>query len=121
MTLESEGVRDALVSVTFIGSVAMAKLNSRYLEHSGPTDVITFSFQRRSRRSRRSPVVGDIYVCPRVAAVNARRLSISLREELSRLVVHGSLHLAGLDHSDDETRTDSPMWRKQERIVGSHD
>lgn len=115
MTLESERVRAALVSVTFLGSVAMAKLNSWYLGHSGPTDVIAFSFKRRSARS---PVVGDIYVCPRVAAANAKRLRISLREELSRLVVHGSLHLAGLDHPDDETRTDSPMWRKQEHIIG---
>jgi probable rRNA maturation factor len=117
MTLQSERVGEALVSVTFLGTDAMAKLNSWYLGHSGPTDVIAFSFKRQSRRS---PVVGDIYICPRVAAANARRLRISLREELSRLVVHGSLHLAGLDHPDDDTRTHSPMWRKQERIVGRH-
>jgi probable rRNA maturation factor len=112
--LELERIRNALVSVTFLGPRAMANLNSSYLGQRGPTDVITFSFDRESPRL---PVVGDIYVCSSVAAANAKRLRISLREELSRLVVHGTLHLAGLDHPDDDTRTSSPMWRKQERIV----
>jgi probable rRNA maturation factor len=103
-----------MVSVTFLGTRAMAKLNAQYLGHSGATDVITFSFRRESSGS---PLIGDIYVCPVVAATNARSLGVSLRDELSRLVVHGSLHLAGLEHPDGETRASSPMWRKQERII----
>jgi probable rRNA maturation factor len=39
------------------------------------------------------------------------------REELARLVVHGTLHVLGWDHPETEDRTRSPMWRRQERYV----
>jgi len=113
-TLTSERIHRALVSVTFLGPDAMASLNSRYLGRVGPTDVLAFPL---GREAPGLPVVGDIYICPRVAASNARALRISMREELSRLVVHGALHLAGMDHPEDESRTHSAMWRKQERII----
>jgi probable rRNA maturation factor len=116
-TLHFERVRNAMVSVTFVGETAIARLNEKYLGHSGPTDVISFSFERSGSSS---PVVGDIYVCPRVAAGNAKRLRIPLKRELARLVVHGSLHLAGLDHPEGARRTQSPMWQKQERIIDRH-
>jgi ssRNA-specific RNase YbeY (16S rRNA maturation enzyme) len=40
-----------------------------------------------------------------------------VRGELTRLVVHGLLHVLGYDHSDDDSRVASPMWRRQERLV----
>jgi probable rRNA maturation factor len=44
-------------------------------------------------------------------------LGIPLREELIRLVVHGTLHALGWDHPEGPGRTRSAMWRKQERYV----
>jgi len=61
--------------------------------------------------------IGDVYVCPWVAAREARSRGIPLRQELIRLVVHGTLHALGRDHPEDEDRTASPMWRRQERYV----
>ena len=109
-----EKVRDAMVSVAFVGSAAITRINKSYLGHSGPTDVISFGM---GRDHAAAPVIGDIYICPEVARRNAKRLGISLRKEVERLVVHGSLHVAGHDHPLDETRTLSPMWRKQEKIL----
>jgi probable rRNA maturation factor len=40
-----------------------------------------------------------------------------VREELARLVVHGTLHVLGYDHPVDHTRGDSPMWRRQETLL----
>jgi probable rRNA maturation factor len=61
--------------------------------------------------------VGDVYVCAWVAEREARSRGIPVREELIRLVVHGTLHVLGLDHPEDERRSRSPMWRRQERYV----
>ena len=116
-TLKAERVRDAMLSITFVGSAAMSELNRRYLGHRGPTDVISFALGRQGRQGRRGPVVGDIYVCPEIARANARRQGVSSQEELLRLVVHGTLHALGYDHPDGTMRTDSSMWRKQERIL----
>jgi len=58
-----------------------------------------------------------IYLCAGVARRVARRLRLSVREELTRYVIHGVLHVLGYDHPDDESRLGSPMWRRQERYV----
>jgi len=61
--------------------------------------------------------VGDVYICPAVAREHARALRIPPREELIRLVVHGTLHALGYEHPEGEGRTRSAMWRRQERYV----
>ena len=112
--LEAERVRDAMLSITFVGRVAMSELNRRYLGHQGPTDVISFGL---GRSGKRGAVVGDIYICPEVARDNAKRQRIPVGEEMLRLVVHGTLHVLGHDHPTGKSRTASPMWRRQERIL----
>lgn len=72
-------------------------------------------------RSGSTPVIGDIYICLRVAERNARRLRVPVKRELARLLVHGTLHVLGLDHPEDGTRVSSAMWRKQETILDSID
>jgi len=115
-TLESEHIRDALVSVAFVGIGTITRLNRDYLLRNGPTDVIAFGLERGGGSP---PVIGDIYICPQVAERNARRLRISVKREVARLVVHGTLHVLGFDHPEDDTRASSPMWRKQETILAS--
>jgi probable rRNA maturation factor len=112
--LRAEKVRDALLSITFVRQAHIASLNRAHLAHRGATDVISFGF---SRPSHRDPVVGDIYIAPAVARRNARAAGIPVREELTRLVVHGVLHVLGHDHPEGGDRQHSPMWRKQERLV----
>lgn len=112
--LRAERVRSALVSVALIDRRAIARMNQRHFGHRGPTDVISFSF---ARASARDPVIGDVYIAPDVARENAAARGVSVREEMLRLVVHGTLHVLGHDHPEGPTRERSPMWRKQERIV----
>ena len=113
-TLGAERVKDAMLSITFVGRAAISRLNRRYLGHEGPTDVISFGLERVGRRGA---VIGDVYICVEVARDNARRQGISGGEELLRLVVHGTLHVLGYDHPTGAARTTSRMWRKQERIL----
>lgn len=113
-TLRAERVKDAMLSVTFVGRAAISRLNRRYLGHEGPTDVISFGLRRVGKRGA---VVGDVYICVEVARENAKRQGISASEELLRLVIHGTLHVVGLDHPSGAMRTTSAMWRRQEKIL----
>jgi len=112
--LRSERVRDALVSITFLDRRGIARMNARHLGHRGPTDVISFGFVRATADD---PVIGDVYICADVAREHAREAGVSVREELTRLVVHGVLHVLGHDHPEGADRERSPMWRRQERVV----
>ncbi|HEY7877829.1 MAG TPA: rRNA maturation RNase YbeY [Gemmatimonadaceae bacterium] len=112
--LRAEGVRAAELSITFVSAPAIARLNARHLGHAGPTDVIAFPF---GPARAGAPVMGDVYIAPAVARINAARYGVGVREELARLVVHGTLHVLGHDHPADHTRAASPMWRRQERLL----
>lgn len=112
--LEAERVMNAMLSITFVGRAAMSEMNWRYLRHRGPTDVISFGL---GRTGKRGAVIGDIYICPEVSRDNAKRQGIPIGEEVLRLVVHGTLHVLGHDHPVGTSRTVSPMWRRQERIL----
>lgn len=106
-------VKQAMLSVTFVSSRTMAALNRKHLGHRGPTDVITFALGADPS----GVVVGDVYICPDVARQQARTHGVGIREELARLVVHGTLHACGWEHPEDETRMTSPMWRRQEQLL----
>lgn len=112
--LAAQRVRSALVSVAFVSKRSIAALNREHLGHRGPTDVISFGFDRPTPEG---PVVGDIYIAPEVAKTNARVRGVPVREELTRLLVHGTLHVLGHDHPDDDRREGSAMWKRQERLV----
>jgi probable rRNA maturation factor len=114
LALRAGKVKDAMLSFAFVAPRAMARLNREHLGHAGPTDVISFGF---ARATDDAPVVGDVYICPDVARENARAAGCGIREELLRLVVHGTLHVLGHDHPVDDGRTGSAMWRLQERLV----
>jgi probable rRNA maturation factor len=110
-----EGERHpALISVTFLGRDAMRRLNADHKGKDEPTDVLAFAMTDGAGRT-----VGDVYICPWVASREARARGVPLREELIRLVVHGTLHALGRTHPEGPERTRSAMWRRQERYVGA--
>ena len=104
--------RRAAVSVTFLGRDAMRRLNAEYKGHDRPTDVIAFAL-----RGAHGDPAGDVYVCPWVARREADARGIGVREELVRLLVHGTLHVLGHDHPSGLSRERSAMWKRQERYV----
>jgi rRNA maturation RNase YbeY len=114
--LRAEGVRDAALSITFVTDRRIAALNWQHLQHRGPTDVISFGF---APAHEGAPLEGDIYIAPAVARRNAIANRTPVREELLRLVVHGVLHVVGHDHPDGQERYASPMWLRQERLLGA--
>lgn len=109
--LGNEGVHDAMVSVTFHSSQRMRALNRQTFGRDRATDVIAFPMRHGG------VLVGDLYVCPSWARRAAKERSLPVTEELLRLLVHGTLHLLGYDHSEGAGRTRSRMWQRQETYV----
>jgi probable rRNA maturation factor len=111
--LAAEGVPRAMLSITLLSSREMARLNRAHLGHRGATDVITFALGDDGS----GVLVADIYICPEVARAQAAEWGVGVRDELMRLVVHGTLHACGWDHPVDAGREGSPMWQRQERLL----
>ncbi len=112
--LRSEQARHALLSITFVSTRAIRALNRRHLRRDAATDVIAFRYRQHGPRA---PIIGDVYIAPDVARASAAALGLGVREEIVRLVVHGTLHVLGHDHPDGPTRVGSAMWKRQERLV----
>lgn len=112
--LRGERVRDALVSIAFVSDRRIAALNRAHLGHRGATDVISFGF---APMVAGSGLVGDIYIAPGVARANALANGERIRDELLRLVVHGTLHVVGYEHPEEGDRSASAMWKRQERVM----
>jgi len=111
--IEQEDVREAEISIAFVGDERMAALNQDYLHHHGPTDVISFPLHREGQ-----PVLGDVYVGAVQAERQAREVGEHVDVELVRLAIHGTLHVLGHEHPEDEPgRSESLMYRRQEELL----
>ena len=104
--------RQALISITCVGLTARRRLNHAFTGRDALTDVLAFELPQPD-----GSVVGDIYLCPGMAAREARIRGMPRREELVRLVVHATLHVLGYDHPEGDEREASPMWQLQESLV----
>ena len=119
--LDAEGVRDDVeVSLLFVDEATIAELHERFLGTSGPTDVLAFPIDDEPVSGGRSPdeggtgpggplasedealpvLLGDVVVCPAVASRNAAEHGVTVEDEVALLVVHGLLHLLGMDHGE---------------------
>ncbi len=117
--LDAEGVgAEVELSVVFVDETAIGDLNARFGGKDGPTDVLSFPIDEEPPESGRHPdsggsgpgepsepdelpmLLGDVYICPGVAARNAPDHAGTYEDELALLVVHGILHLLGMDHED---------------------
>jgi probable rRNA maturation factor len=127
--LDDLGVRGAAeLTLLFVDREHITVLNREYMGGTGPTDVLAFPIDgaelspdevsdRTGPANRRGPgrgpswpddqplLLGDVVVCPAVAAEQAPAHAGTLDDELALLVVHGVLHVLGFDHHTDEERT----------------
>lgn len=135
--LYDEGVRGlAEVSLFFVTEDAIAELNQQFLGHEGPTDVLSFPIDDEPSVSGRVPdsggtgpgeppeeempqLVGDVVICPAVAARHAVENERSLEDEMALLVVHGVLHLLGWDHEVD-AEAEKMEARERELLARHH-
>ena len=110
-TLLGEGLGAVELSVSFVDDAEMEELHVRYMNESGPTDVLIFPLDEEEHHGVR--VLGDVVIAPAVAARNNPEDPAA---ELRLLLVHGILHVLGYDHEDTDER--AAMWARQERYSG---
>ena len=109
------------LSVLLCGDKTIGDLNSRYRGKAEATDVLSFSlndgdaFPSPRRRTQERLMPGDIVISLDALRENADRFKISEDEELRRLLIHGILHLDGMDHRSN--KEDEPMLQLQEQIL----
>ncbi len=96
----SAGVAEAHVAVEFVGARRIAELNLAHRGKEGPTDVLSFPVDEDEAFGPRE--LGDVVICPEHT------------EDLLEAVVHGVLHLTGMDHETD----DGEMLAVQREILG---
>jgi probable rRNA maturation factor len=110
------GAGDWELSVLFCDDPFIRELNRRYRGLEAATDVLSFSQgpELARRAPAPTPVAGDIVISQDTLARNAQREGQSKETELKRLLIHGMLHLQGLDHAEEG---DSEMLRVQERLL----
>ncbi|HSH46429.1 MAG TPA: rRNA maturation RNase YbeY [Longimicrobiales bacterium] len=112
-TLADRDVERAEISVTLVDDAVMTAMNRQWKGRDATTDVLAFPLHEPHE-----PILGDVYLGLEQAARQAVELGEPPDRELSRLAIHGTLHVLGLDHPD-EGREESKMWKHQERILAT--
>jgi probable rRNA maturation factor len=94
----------AELSVLLVDEVAMATLHEKFMDEPGPTDVLSFPMDELRAGTpgqvSEEGVLGDVVLCPAVAARQGEQAGHSLEIELRLLLTHGILHLLGHDHAE---------------------
>lgn len=107
------------LSILFVDEDAMAVLHEKWLGLPGPTDVMSFPMDELTSGSPEAitppGMLGDIVVCPSVAAKQAQAAGHGLEEEMLLLTTHGILHLLGYDHAEPEE--EAVMFEMQRRLL----
>jgi probable rRNA maturation factor len=106
--LEELGIEASELGIVLVGPKEMAAINEKFLQHEGPTDVITFDYS-----NLKSPLHGEIFICLEEAQRQAKEFKTTWQSELVRYVVHGILHLAGHDDLQPAAR------KKMKQVEGS--
>ncbi len=89
---------DGEISILIVDDPQMEKLNWKYLNRNGPTNVIAFPM-REGEFSHLSPqLLGDVVISTETAAKEAQNSGMSVEQRFKELLVHGILHLVGYDH-----------------------
>jgi probable rRNA maturation factor len=137
-TLQEENVRGAAeISVFFIDAETIAELNSEHMGKTGPTDVLAFPLDGVEIMESQGPaamskgparphfdpddiptMLGDVLLCPYVAAQQAPSHAGTLDDEIALLLVHGILHVLGYDHDVEEATT--RMRQREKHILERH-
>jgi probable rRNA maturation factor len=107
------------LSVLFCGNAFIRSLNARYRGRDEATDVLSFALGETVKDPAGDRYLsGDIVISLETLAENAAYFKVPREEELRRLLVHGVLHLDGMDHRDVlEGEPGSSMLRLQERLL----
>jgi len=101
------------INIILLTKSEIKKLNSLIFNKNNLTDVISINSEDKKL------VSGDIYICPDVIRTNAKKFNTTDEKEMTRIIIHGMLHIAGLDHKNylDPSNPKEKMFILQEKIL----
>ncbi|GAB7191358.1 rRNA maturation RNase YbeY [Kineococcus sp. NUM-3379] len=109
----------AELSVLLVDEEAMERLHVQWMDEPGPTDVMSFPMDQlrpgREGETSAPGLLGDVVICPQVAARQAAAAGHATADEVLLLTTHGILHLLGYDHAEPEEKAE--MFGLQRRLV----
>ena len=109
------------VSILFVNEDEMTKQHVRWMNESGPTDVMSFPMDdivlQDSKLRKKQAILSDIIICPAVALKDAKEQGINPAYHLVFLLTHGVLHLLGQDHQEASQRV--VMQKREQGIMNS--
>jgi probable rRNA maturation factor len=112
---------DAELAILFVDEEAMEKLHIEWMDEPGATDVLSFPMDELRPGNDDKPsdpgLLGDVVICPTIAAAQAITAKHSTDDEIRWLLSHGILHLLGFDHAEPEE--ERAMFALQRQLVDS--
>ena len=100
--LRELGHGDSELSISLVGDEEMAGLNQRFRAEAAPTDVLSFSLLEGDHTAFHGDLLGEVVIDVEFAARQASTIGHGLDAEMARLLIHGTLHLLGYDHQQEE-------------------
>lgn len=97
------------IIVNFVDNRAIKKLNKKHLKHDYFTDIITFPYNDKSTKN----IEGEIFISLNTVKENGKFYGSGYKLELSRVIIHGSLHLTGYS---DKTKKEKELIRNKENF-----
>jgi probable rRNA maturation factor len=94
---------DGELSIVLVDDVRIADLNQMYLQHTGPTNVISFPMREGEFSGINPQVLGDVVISLDTCAREAEAAGMAMEARLDQLLIHGILHLLGYDHVQSES------------------
>ncbi|HMJ89920.1 MAG TPA: rRNA maturation RNase YbeY [Candidatus Acidoferrum sp.] len=107
-------LREHELCVHLVDAAAMARVNEKFLQHTGSTDVITFDYSEQPQ-PRAATLHGEIFISIPDAVAQAKEFNTTWQAELARYVIHGLLHLSGFDDLEPKLRRE--MKREENRLL----
>jgi rRNA maturation RNase YbeY len=104
------------LSILITDDEHIAQLNQAYLNHQGPTNVISFPMQEGQFAEFSHKLLGDVVISIDTAAKEAAEADISLQERFYQLLIHGILHLVGYDHVNSDEEAEAMESKSQELL-----
>jgi len=101
------------LSVNFVDDETILTLNRKYLNHNNTTDIITFNYS-----GSLNDLNGEIFISYKDSFENAKRFNCSPNSEMSRLVIHGILHLLGFDDKAEKNKI--VMKKLENKLVSTY-
>lgn len=92
--------KDGTINLIVVGEDKILEMNKKYLGHEFVTDVISFNL------SDGEILLGEVYICLQQAKRQAKEYSVSVENELLRLVIHGVLHILGFEDDTIDKKTE---------------